>query len=182
MPKLTYKKIVKAVLAARPNLPTEEFLAPIRFQWNEPGLSAWDGGNDVNEDLRWDVIDALEPEFDLNDIANRQILRFLVEQERLNSYHGETVSEGMRSCFNGLSDLRQLDDVYILFTAIDNSSFDANLALDKDRMFYCGYAPVMEFIRNHPDWDQDSVERMEWYADYFGFNAPGWEPYRGNNF
>lgn len=166
---MTIKEIATQIITLKPNLPTPSILEKITFQWNKKGLSAWHGGHDVNEEYREDLIDILEKEFEKNDPEYANILRFLLQQEIKNCYHSETMLEPLRTCYDSLADLKLYQDIPLLLSAIDDSSFDANLGLTKTRLFDNGYENVMAYLTSNEHIDQETIDRIQYYAEYFGY-------------
>lgn len=173
---MTAETIVAQIHDHKPNLPPAEALLPITFSWNEEGLSCWDGGVDLNEDLRDDVFDLLEPTFETKDEDYLPILRFLLQQEIKNSRYGETCPWNFRSIFEYVAAFRKMEDVVLLLEAIQDTCFDASLALNKDRLFWNGYQEVIEYVRTHYENGEDLVDDLAFFGDYFGFDQPDWKP------
>jgi hypothetical protein len=173
---MTAETILANILESKPALPSIEVLDEIAFQWNEEGLSCWDGGEDLHEDLRSEVVELLEPHFESKDPDFLPVLRFLIQQESRNSRESETCTSDLRPLYEYLAAYRRMEDVVLLLDAVQNTSFDASLALDKDRLFWNGYQEVIEFVRANYENGEDLVESLAFFGDYFGFDQPGWRP------
>ena len=61
------------------------------------------------------------------------------------------------------------EDIPLLLSA-NNTSFDANCALYKDRLFYKGYDNVMKYLKSNTEIDDDIIEGIQYYAEFFGYD------------
>ncbi|MVO09806.1 hypothetical protein GOQ30_11610 [Flavobacterium sp. TP390] len=165
------EKIIEAIDAAKPNLPSKEILSTIAFKWNNNELTTWDGGFDLNEKKREKIVHLLAPNFIKKDSNYLEILRFLLSQEIENCCEGEFCTTTLRNCYDYLANYKNLEDVLLLLSANDDTSFDANSALFKDRLFYNGYTNVIKYIKSQKNIDKEIIERFEYYGNYFGYNA-----------
>ena len=170
------EEIVAKILEAKPNLPEKEILLPITLKWNKKDLSVWDGGFDLNDELRQEVVKQLVPYFRENNPDFAAILRFLLQQETLSCYEYETSTWVLTECYNSLSELRFLEDIILLLEATE-ASFDAHCALYKNRMFLNGYKNVMKYLNSNKRIEKDDIERIQYQAAYFGYDQKDSEYY-----
>ena len=166
----TESTIIEKIIAAKPNLPDGETVLHLTFKWNKEGLSTWDGGEDLNETIREKVILALEKHLRENDADFRAILIFLLKQEIKNCYESDILTAGLRIAYDSLANLKYLEDIPLLLAANDETSFDANCGLFKDRLFYNGYEETMKYLKSNKEIDIAIVERIQYYATYFGYD------------
>ena len=164
------KEIASEIIQAKPNLPKKEILEKLTFKWNKEGLSTWDGGYDLNEDLREKVVELLEKEFRTKNSDYANILRFILKQEIKNCYESETSTQALSISYDRLADLEFYEDIPLLLKANDETSFDANCALFKNRLFYKGYENVMNYLKSSKELDKDIIESIQYYAEYFGYD------------
>ncbi|MEM1120220.1 MAG: hypothetical protein AAGJ18_07205, partial [Bacteroidota bacterium] len=106
--------IVEEIIAAKPNLPSEKITQNLVFNWNEQGLSTWEGGRDLNEETRKKVISLLKAALEDKRVNFRKILIFLLKQEIKDCYESEYLTEGLRVCYNSLASLKFIEDVPLL--------------------------------------------------------------------
>jgi hypothetical protein len=164
------EEIFLKIKEARPNLPEEEVLNKITFNWNKEGLSTWDGGYDLNEKLREEVVELLEEEFRTKNPDYAKILRFLLRQEIENCSESEASTQTLRISYDRLADLEFYEDIPLLLSANDDTSFDAHCSLYKNRLFYKGYENVMKYLKSNEKIDEEIIERIQYYAEYFGYD------------
>lgn len=162
--------IVEKIIQSKPKLPPENMLLQIAFKWNKEGLSTWDGGEDLNEEIRGKVTQLLEENFKQKDSDFRAILRFLIKQEIRNCYESEILTTALRICYDNLAELKYLEDIPLLLAANDDTSFDANCGLFKDRLFYNGYKAVMKYLHSNKEIDLALIEKIQYYAEHFGYD------------
>ncbi|WP_445710667.1 hypothetical protein [Flavobacterium sp.] len=167
--KYSLDKIIEEIDEARPNLPNEEILLTIAFKWNDVELTTWDGGFDLNEKEREKIVNLLAPNFIKKDSDYLEILRFLLKQEIENCCEGEFCSTTLHNCYDYLANYKNLEDVLLLLAANDDTSFDANSALFKDRLFYNGYSNVINYLKSQKNIDEEIIESLEYYGNYFGY-------------
>lgn len=161
--------IVNGIVSGKPQLPPNEVLEKIRFQWNDEELDTWDGGFDLNEETRKSVVQGLEKRKLLTDPELIDILRFLLKQEIENCIESECLTDVLTTCYDSLANFRHLEDVPLLLEA-NHSSFDAHCGLFKDRLFYNGYASVMQYLKTTQTVDKEIVDGVSFYAEYFGYD------------
>lgn len=166
---MTPKEILDKINIAKPKLPNNEVLALIAFKWNNDELDTWDGGFDLNEKTRSNIIELLIPNFIIKDNDYLEILRFLLKQEIENSNESESFLVTLQTCYDSLADYKHLEDIPLLLAANNDTSFDANCALSKDRLFYNGYNNVMNYLKSNKDIDENIIEQIEYYADSFKY-------------
>jgi len=164
------KEIITKIIAAKPNLPAQEILDRMVFNWNKEGVSTWDGGFDLNEKLREGVIEGLAEEFRINNADYPEILRFFLKEEIKNCDASETSTDALRICYDRLAYLEFYEDLPLLLSALDDTSFDANCALYKNRLFYKGYKNVMNYLTSNDTIDKEIIESIQYYAEYFGYD------------
>ena len=162
--------IVSKIEMYKPELPNKEVLDAIAFNWNKEGLSAWDGGYDLNESLRSDVVLLLEKVFKTKDTEYAAILRFLLEQEIKHSYEGEVATETLSIVYDSLANLKFYEDIALLLSAIFDTCFDAHCALYKDRLFYNGYDNVMKYIKSNYAINKEIIEQIQFCAETLGYD------------
>ena len=158
--------IVSDIIKALPHLPAEKTWQQLIFRWNKNGLSPWEGGYDVNETVREKVIEILDKKIEKGDADQRAVVRFLIRQEIKNCHQGEMSTFGLMWCYERLAAIKFYEDILLLLAAIDETSFDANCALPKNRLFYNGYENVMAYLEGSEMVDDEVIERIRHYAKY----------------
>lgn len=165
------KMILSEIIKAKPFLPSSETLSLIEFKWNDEDLSVWDGGFDINEEIRIKVSELLYPNFEKIDFDYLEILRFIIRQEIENCSEAEFLSTTLHCCYDYLANYKLLEDIPLLLSANDDTSFDANCGLFKDRLFFMGYKNVIDYMKSVSVPDLESIERLEYYAEYYGYKS-----------
>jgi len=160
--------IASKIIEAKPNIPEQEVLDKLIFKWNEESLSTWDGGYDLNEGLREKVVEFLDEKFQTKNPDYANILRFILEQEIKNCYESEISTQALSISYDRLARLEFYEDIPLLLSANDDTSFDANCALFKNRLFYKGYENVMEYLKSNKEIDQEIIDKIQYYAEYIG--------------
>lgn len=156
------EQIVAAILKSKPALPGEGILHDIAFQWNDEELDGWDGGKDLHEKLREEVILSLKDYFDKEDQELADILRYLLRQEIDNCSRAALSMPGLRVCYDRLAALKHYEDLELLMEAL-TCSFDASLGLFKNRLFYLGHQNVLNYLKQKGT-DPETMEQFEYYA------------------
>lgn len=167
---MSKEEIAAIIVEAKPNLPKQDILDKLTFKWNKEGLSTWDGGYDLNEDLREGVIEYLEEAFKANNAEYAKILRFFLKEEIKSCYGSETSTHALKICYDRLAYLEFYEDIPLLLSANDDTSFDANCSLYKNRLFYKGYEDVMNYLKSNKDIDKEIIESIQQYAEQYGYD------------
>jgi|GEM_PF-5522616 len=154
--------IVAAILKAKPCLPDESILHDIAFQWNDDELDGWDGGKDLHEMLREEVILSLRSYFEKQDQELAEALRYLLRQEIDNCSQAALSMPGLRVCYDQLAALKHYEDLELLMEAL-TCSFDASLGLFKNRLFYLGHENVLNYLKQKGT-NSETMEQFEYYA------------------
>lgn len=154
--------IVSAILKSKPALPEQSILDDITFQWNDEELDGWDGGKDLHERLREEVIFSLEEHFIREGEELTGALRFLLRQEIDNCSQAALSMPGLRICYDRLAALKHYEDLELLMEAL-TCSFDASLGLFKNRLFYLGRENVLDYLKQK-EADPETIEQFEYYA------------------
>lgn len=154
--------IVSAFLHAKPALPDQRILDEVVFKWNDEELDGWDGGKDLHERFREEVIKSLEKHMIFRDQELAAALRFLLRQEIDNCSQAELSMPGLRICYDGLAALKHYEDLELLMEAL-TCSFDASLGLFKNRLFYLGRENVLSYLKQEGA-DPDTIEQFAYYA------------------
>lgn len=156
------EQIVAAILKSKPSLPDESILRDITFQWNDEELDGWDGGKDLHERVREEVIFSLEQHFIREGDEMAETLRFLLRQEIDNCSRADLSMPGLRICYDRLAALKHYEDLEILMEAL-TCSFDASIGLFKNRLFYLGHDNVLNYLKQKGT-DPETIEQFEYYA------------------
>ncbi len=164
------ENIVSEIIKSLPELPDDDVLKQIVFKWNKEDLSPWDGGYDLNEKKREEVVKLLRKKFETKNPEYAKILRFLLQQEIKNCYEGEFSNQTLSTCYDRLADLRFYEDIPLLLSANNDAGFDANCALYKDRLFYNGYENIMAYLKSNQEIEEHIIEGIQYYAEYFGYD------------
>lgn len=154
--------IVSAFLQAKPSLPDQHILDDVVFKWNDEELDGWDGGKDLHELRREEVIKRLEKHTIAGDQELAAALRFLLRQEIDNCAQADLSMPGLRICYDQLAALKHYEDLELLMEAL-TCSFDASLGLFKNRLFYLGRENVLSYLAEKGT-DPDTIEQFAYYA------------------
>ena len=139
-----------------PELPAPHILQLVIYQAAK--VADTDVEDDQNAQFRELVLKELQTGVTL---ADRPLLRFLLEQEI--AYHVDAwgIFESIRLCGSLLSTLAQLEDVPLLWEA-KTTSFDTMCGFDIQFLVGAGVAPTLAYLQNIQEkWAQDAREYIE---------------------
>lgn len=159
---ITVENIVSEILKSKPGLPGEDILNELVFKWNDEELDEWDGGQDVHEKIREEVVLLLQKLMQEGDQQLAEAWRFLLQHEVINCSKASLSMPGLRVCYDELAALKQYQDLELLMEAL-TASFDSSVSLFKNRLFYLGHDNVLNYLQQK-ETDPEIIEQFQYYA------------------